>query len=70
MSNDNVSLELGAVRGLARERLEEIVTGLVAYGLERSEAEALLEGVVEEAIETVYGEGTFLSPLAVCTSVP
>ncbi len=55
MSKDDVARDLETVRALAVLRLTDVVLGLVAYGIERHETAAILEGVIDEALTKIDG---------------
>ncbi len=55
MSKDDVARDLETARAVAVLRLTDVVMGLVAYGLDRHETAAILDGVIDEALTKVYG---------------
>ncbi len=55
MPDDKSAPELQLLRNVACLRLEDVITGLMAYGLDRSATMAILQGAMDEAVEEAYG---------------
>lgn len=55
MPNDETAPELQLLRDVACLRLEDVIVGLMAYGLDRSATIAVLEDAMDHALEEAYG---------------